>query len=88
MIGFIVSPVSVVCEKMSSFLFEGIADIVLFIFDNLQREFPKFFTFRARDKVGVLIQTYMSNQHGLIFRHFEFQMSLLYLLMEYIVCLI
>lgn len=43
------------------FLFEDIADIILFIFDNLQREFPKFFTFRARDKVGVLIQTYMSN---------------------------
>lgn len=43
------------------FLFEDIADIILFIFDNLQREFPKFFTFRARDKVGVLVQTYMSN---------------------------
>lgn len=37
--------------------FEDIADIVLFISDHLQREFPKFFTFRARDKVGVLIQT-------------------------------
>lgn len=42
-------------------LFEDVADIVVFVFDNLQREFPKFFTFRARDKVGVLIQTYVSN---------------------------
>lgn len=37
---------------MPSLLFEHI-DIILFIFANLQREFPKFFTFRARDKVGV-----------------------------------
>lgn len=46
---------------MPSLLFEDIADIILFIFANLQREFPKFFTFRARDKVGVLIQTHILN---------------------------
>lgn len=38
---------------MPSLLFGDIADIILFILSNLQREFPKFFTFRARDKVGV-----------------------------------
>lgn len=54
---------SLLCVEMYLFFFllEDIADIILFIFNNLQREFPKFFTFRARDKVGVLIQTYMSN---------------------------
>lgn len=56
-------------------LFEDIADI-LFIFANLQREFPKFFTFRARDKVGVLIQPYILNYDGQILTCFLFHILL------------